>query len=74
MWTLWRLLGVPPWILDATYEAILRTAGYELLQERKVFYIGHILRLRKYYIPKLILQGKIKGRQSQGTKQPKGLV
>lgn len=73
MWTLRRLLRVP-WTAHATNEEVLRTAGYEremlnIVKERKVSYLGHILRGDKYYIPKLILQGKIEGRRGPGRKQ-----
>jgi len=62
MWTLRRLLRVP-WTAHATNKEILRTAGCErellnIVKERKVSYFGHILRGGKYYIPKLILDGK----------------
>ncbi|ENN78857.1 hypothetical protein YQE_04688, partial [Dendroctonus ponderosae] len=48
MWTLRRLLRVP-WTAHATNKEILRTAGCEreilnIVKERKVFYLGHILR------------------------------
>ena len=68
-----RLFRVP-WTAHATNEEVLRTAGYEremlnIVKERKVSYLGHILRGDKYYIPKLILQGKIEGRRGPGRKQ-----
>lgn len=66
MWTLRRVLRVP-WTARATNEEILRTAGCErgilnIVKERKVSYLGHIFTGGKYYISKLILQGKVEGR------------
>jgi len=53
-------------IAHATNEEILRTAGCErellnIVKERKVSCLGPIVRGGKYYITKLILQGKIAG-------------
>lgn len=73
MWVLRRLLRIP-WTAHTTNEEVLRTAGCErellnIVKERKISYLGHILRGSKYHIPKLILQGKIEGRRGPGRKQ-----
>jgi len=73
MWSLRRLLRMP-WTAHATNEETLRTAGCErellnIVKERKVSYLGHILGGVKYYIPKLIPEGKIEERRGPKRKQ-----
>lgn len=73
MWTLRRLLRIP-WTEHATNDEVLRRARVDrqlmdTVKQRKVSYLGHILRGRQYSIPRLILQGKIEGRRGPGRKQ-----
>lgn len=73
MWTLRRLLRIP-WTDHLTNQEVLRRAGVErqllnIVRQKKVSYLGHILRGDRYSIPKLIIQGKIEGRRGPGRKQ-----
>ena len=73
MWTLRRLLRIP-WTAHRSNEEVLEMAGVQrellhIVKNRKISYLGHILRGDRYSIPKLILQGKIEGRRGPGRKQ-----
>ncbi|KAK9879106.1 hypothetical protein WA026_003946 [Henosepilachna vigintioctopunctata] len=73
MWTLRRLLKIP-WVDRITNEEVLRRAGVERvllknIKQRKISYLGHILRGNKYEILRLILVGKIEGRRGPGRKR-----
>jgi len=68
-----------PWTAHAKNEDILRTAGCKpellnIVKERKVSYLGHILRGGKYYIPKLILEGKPGKKATLLAEEQRGLV
>ena len=66
MWTLRRMLRIP-WIDRVKNEEVIRRAGLEdrelfrHMREKKIAYLGHILRGERYHFQRLILQGKIEG-------------
>ncbi|KAF2905029.1 hypothetical protein ILUMI_01141 [Ignelater luminosus] len=74
MWTIRRLLKIS-WVDYATKEEALRKMGTErehlqTIKQRKVPYLGHILRNNKYDIVlKLILMATIKERRGPGRKK-----
>ena len=73
MWTLRRMLRIS-WTEHITNDDVLLRAGVErellnIVKQRKTSYLGHILRGSRYFIPKLIVQGKIEGRRGPGRKQ-----
>lgn len=66
MWTLRRMLRIS-WTEHISNEEVLRRAELEdrelfmTIKERKISYLGHILRGERYHFQRLILQGKIEG-------------
>ena len=73
MWCLRRLLKIP-WVDHITNEEVLRRANtqrklLDLVKQRKVSYLGHIVRNDKYKLLNIILMGKIEGRRGPGRKR-----
>ena len=74
MWFLRRLLKVP-WIEKVSNDEVLRRAGVDrelmgTIKRRKISYLGHIVRGKKYEFLQLILEGRIEGKRPPGrTKQ-----
>lgn len=46
-----------------------KTEIVNMIKERKLRYLGHIMRNTKYQLLKLILQGKIEGRRGSGRRR-----
>lgn len=72
MWILRRMLRIS-WTARMTNSAVLEMAGvqrslFTLIKERKIGYLGHILRGEKYGLLRLILEGKIEGKRGIGRK------
>ena len=75
MWTLRRMLRIP--CTDRLRnEEVVRRAGLEdrelfrHIREKKIAYLGHILRGERYHFQRLILQGKIaRGKRGLGRKK-----
>ena len=68
-----RILRIS-WTQRKTNEEVLRQMDKrkELLttiQERKLQYIGHVMRGKRYEILRLIIEGKIEGKRSVGRRQ-----
>lgn len=68
-----RMLRVS-WMVRVTNEEVLRRMGKdkELLstvKERKLKYVGHIMRGDRYEVLRLVIEGKIEGRRSVGRRQ-----
>lgn len=73
MWCYRRILRIS-WTTHTTNEEILRQLNKErelliTIKTRKASYFGHIIRGTKYYIPRLIIQGKVEGRRWIGRKK-----
>ena len=70
MWTYRRVLKIP-WTARISNEEVLRRLGKErellgTIKMRKTTYLGHLLRNDKYYIPQLIIKGKLQGKRGIG--------
>lgn len=73
MWNYRRILKIP-WTDHATNMAVLQTLNKDrellhTIKVRKTSYLGHILRNNKYYLPQLVVKGKIEGRRGVGRKK-----
>lgn len=73
MWTYRRILRVS-WKDRITNIEVLRRIGREkeverTIKERKLQYLGHIMRGEKYNILRLIMQGKIEGKRGVGRRR-----
>nr|CAH7723606.1 unnamed protein product [Callosobruchus chinensis] len=68
MRTLRRMLKVS-WTEHVRNDYVLRMAGledrelFEHIKKRKISYLGHIIRGKRYEFQRLILQGKIEGKR-----------
>lgn len=73
MWTYRRILGIS-WVDRITNIEVLRRINKErevelTIKERKLQYLGHIIRGEKYSLLRLIMQGKIEGKRSVGRRR-----
>ena len=73
MWIFRRLLKIP-WTDRKTNDEVPQFMNCDrellkIIKQRKMAYLGHIMRNEKYNILQLILQGKIEGRRGIGRKQ-----
>lgn len=73
MWVYRRILRIS-WVDRITNEEVLRRVKKKreillLIKERKLQYLGHIMRNRKYQLLQLMLQGRIEGRRSVGRQR-----
>lgn len=73
MWTYRRMLRIS-WIQKITNEEVLRKLNTETellytIKKRKLEYLGHIMRNKKYELLQLIIQGKINGKRGPGRRR-----
>ena len=73
MWGYRRILKIS-WTEHISNEEVLGQLNKDrelltTIKARKVSYFGHIMRGTKYYIPRLIIQGKVEGRRWVGRKK-----
>ncbi|XP_045537894.1 uncharacterized protein LOC123721881 [Papilio machaon] len=73
MWCYRRMLRIS-WIQKVSNVRVLQRVGKnrELLQtikQRKVAYLGHVLRHEKYHLLQLITMGKIAGKRRVGRRK-----
>ncbi|XP_045485783.1 uncharacterized protein LOC123689499 [Pieris rapae] len=73
MWCYRRMLRIS-WIQKVTNEEVLRRVvmGKKLMRnikQRKVAYLGHVLRHDRYHLLQLIIMGKIQGKRRVGRRK-----
>lgn len=70
MWCLQKLLSIP-WVEEVSNNDVLRQIGqdYEIMittKIRKLEYLGHIMRVEKYSLFRLIMEVNKKGKKNFG--------
>lgn len=69
-----RILRIP-WIQKVTNDEVLQRMGKQkelldtTIKERKMQYLGHVLRGERYELLRLIMEGKVQGKRSVGRRE-----